>query len=165
MKRQIIFCLIIILILAGCNQGEYPNTPSTSVVEGYSPDPTPPDTLPDLINVLSGYDARARIGAAYKLGEFGDQAEMAIPALSKNLFYEGPYDVRKAAAWALGEIGPKAKSTVPLLITVLLTDSAHSSEAAAEALGKIGDDTAIPALVKGLDNEYIGICTTIPFLL
>lgn len=117
------------------------------------PPPTPPSTLPELIEVLSSDNAEARIGAARVLGAMGPDAEAAVPALTRNLYYHYVYDVRQAAARALGEIGPAAKPAVPVLIVVLLTDSTPAREAAAIALGKIQDSTAIPALARGLYDE------------
>jgi len=156
MKRYLRISLLALLLLMGCSQTVNPNTTPTTLMEEYPPAPTPPNSLPELINVLSGENHRARIGAAYKLGEMGIQAESAIPALSINLYYKDSFRVRQAAAWALGEIGPEAKSSAPILITVMLTDFAHTSAEAAGALGKIGDVSAIPALVQGLEHEYIG---------
>lgn len=131
---------------------------TTPAAETYNlPPPTPPNTLPELIKVLSGPNDEARIGAARVLGSMGPEAEAAVPALTKALYTEGPYDVRQAAAWALGEIGPAAKSAVPALIVVLLTDFVHARRAAALALGKIGDTAAIPSLAQSLKDEDSGV--------
>ena len=155
-KKQLIITLASLLFLFGCSQNDMPTPVPTEDMFEYSPAPTPPDTLPELIEVLSGYSAEARMGAAYKLGGMGTEAAPAIPALTMNLYYDGPYEVRQAAAWALGEIGPSARSAVPALIPVAIADFAHASAAAAEALGKIGDDSAVPALIIALDHEYDG---------
>jgi HEAT repeat protein len=80
-------------------------------------------------------------------------ATAAIPALTKNLYYQGPYNVRQAAAEALGEIGAPAKSAVPALAVMLLTDFVHARVAAAEALGRIHDRSAMPALAKALYDQ------------
>jgi HEAT repeat protein len=166
MKNKILLLAVIGLFLTGCAdamQRESQNvsvsspTPEISMNE-YSPAPTPPSTIPELIDVLTGdYGDEARIGAAYALGRMGEKATPAIPALTMNLFHEGPYEVRQRAAWALGEIGSNAQSSVPMLITVMFTDFVHVRREAAEALGKIGDVSAIPALVQALADEDDGV--------
>jgi hypothetical protein len=168
MNNKIIFVAIIGLLLSSCGgsaQSISTSTPSSTptpeiAVEEHPPPPTPPSTIPELIDVLMGdYGDEARIGAAYALGEMGEKATPAIPALIKNLFHDGPYEVRLQAAWALGEIGPNAQSSVPMLIAVMFKDFVHVRRAAAEALGKIGDVSTIPALVQALDDEhsFVGI--------
>ena len=138
----------------GCAMKPTPTpTASPAAETWHSPPPTPPASLPELIEVLSSYSAEARIGAARALGAMGPDAEAAVPALANNLYYEGAHEVRRAAAWALGEIGPAARPAVPLLIVVLLDDSVHAREAAAIALGKIQDPTAVPGLASSLDDQ------------
>jgi hypothetical protein len=150
--------LLLLVAAVGCTLGPTPEPTALPPGETWnSPSPTAPSTLPELIEVLSGYNAEARIGAARALGAMGPDAEAAVPALTKNLYYEGAYDVREAAAWALGEIGPAAKPAVPMLIVVLLADRVHVRREAAIALGKIGDHTAIPALARGLYDEDFGV--------
>jgi HEAT repeat protein len=83
----------------------------------------------------------------------GAEAEPAISALTENLYYDGPYRVRKAAATALGDIGEPSKPAVPVLIAVLLTDFVHVQCSAAWALGEIGDTSAIPALAIALQDD------------
>ncbi len=145
---------LLLVMAVGCTLGPTPVPTASPWAETWNvPPPTPPATLPELIAVLSGYNAEARIGAARALGAMGSDAEVAVPALTRNLYYNGAGDVREAAAWALGEIGPGAKSAVPVLIVVLLTDSMHARKEAAIALGKIGDPAAIPALASSLYDE------------
>ena len=80
-----------------------------------------------------------------------------MPALIANLDYSNS-EVRRYAAIALGEIGPNANQAVPSLEKELLTDtSVHPRRAAAEALAKIGDTSAIPTLVEVLDDSDIAI--------
>ncbi|MFT3893462.1 MAG: HEAT repeat domain-containing protein [Anaerolineales bacterium] len=160
MNNKSILLAISVLLLTGCtNTPQISPTPGSTVtpeifVERNYPPPTPPSTIPELIDVLLGdYGDEARIGAAYALGQMGEKATPAIPALTINLFHEGPYEVRLQAAKALGEIGPNAQSSVPMLIAVMFKDFVHVRAEAAEALGKIGDTTAIPALALALDDE------------
>lgn len=149
---------LLLVAAVGCTLGPTPVPTTLSPGETWnSPPPTPPSTLSELIAVLSGYGAEARIGAARALGAMGSGAETAVPALTRNLYYNGASDVRESAAWALGEIGPAAKPAVPTLIVVLLTDSVHARREAAIALGKIGDCVAIPALARGLYDEDFAV--------
>jgi hypothetical protein len=87
----------------------------------------------------------------------GPAAVEAVPALTQNLYYRND-EVSRYAAQALGKIGPGAKPAVPSLIALLLSDSfVHSRREAAEALGRIGDISAIPALAQGLNDEDKGV--------
>jgi HEAT repeat protein len=154
--RDICRCIVwtsFFVLFTGCNtemRSVPQTTPTAAIVEEMSdlPAPTPPSTVPELIVVLTGNNDVARIGAARTLGTMGKQSTAAVPALARNLYYKGPYEVRQAAAWALGEIGPAAKQSVPLLTVALLSDFVHVRRAAAEALGKIGDSSAVPALAQ-----------------
>ena len=164
MNNKFFLLATITFLLTGCGNASQLNpTPSSSAtpeiaVEGNYPPPTPPSTVPELIDVLLGdYGDEARIGAAYTLGGMGEKATPAIPALTINLFHDGPYEVRRQAAWALGEIGPNAQPSVPMLIAVMFNDFIHVRREAAEALGKIGDTSAIPALVQALKDEDDGV--------
>ncbi|GEM_PF-1565206 len=160
-KAFLILCGVwmpLVVITAGCTPGPTSMPTTSPQAETWnSPPPTPPSTLPELIAVLSGYGAEARIGAARALGAMGPPAEAAVPALTRNLYYNGTSEVRESAAWALGEIGPAAKPAVPMLIVVLLTDSVHARKAAAIALGKIKNSATIPALARGLYDEYFAV--------
>lgn len=151
------YCLVFLAILVSCTQSQpYLQTP-TPEIEQSSPRPPPPATLPELIEDLLGEDELAKLSATYRLAEMGSEAATAVPMLTKNLQDNYSYDVQKATAFALGEIGPEAKSSVPDLSLFMLTDFAHGGVAAAEALGKIGDKSAIPALVQALDHRYSGV--------
>jgi len=145
--------LLLSAVTVGCTLGPTPVPTASPLAETWNlPPPTPPSTLPELIAALSDSDIETRIVAAQALGAMGPDAETAVPALTRNLYYDVPH-VRTAAAWALGEIGPAAKPAVPVLIVVLLTGSDNAREAAAVALGKIQDSTAVPALASGLYDE------------
>lgn len=150
-------CVVFLLMLVGCDHLQPDFQTPTPVIEESSPLPTPPSTLPELIEDLSGGDELTKLSAIYKLAEMHTDAAPAVPMLIKNLQDKHYYDVQKAAAFALGEIGPDAKSSIPNLSSFMLTDFAHGGEAAAEALGKIGDKSAIPALVQALDHRYSGV--------
>lgn len=151
--------LVLCMFISGCRTTTPSTTPSMSVVElDNVPPPTPPSTLPELITVLSSQNAEARIGAANFLASMGSKAEVAVPALVQNLYYETNSDVRRAAVEALGAIGPNATPSVPALIVVLLADIVvQPRRQAAVALGQIGDISAIPALIHGLDDQDMGV--------
>jgi HEAT repeats/PBS lyase HEAT-like repeat len=117
--------------------------------------PTPPATLQELITVVSEGGGAARVTAARALGDMGLRAELAVPALIKNLHYEHT-EVRTAVADALGKIGPGAKPAVPALIGVLQNDeSIQVRRSVVEALKQIGDASAVPALASVLYEEDI----------
>jgi HEAT repeat protein len=118
-----------------------------------SPAPTPPSTLPELIEVLTSQNAEARIGAAHVLSDMGPEAKPAIAALIENLSYQESYEVRMAVAETLGSIGPEAKAAIPALTTVLLNDFVQVRRASAVALGQIGDVSTLPVLAKALYDK------------
>lgn len=118
-----------------------------------SPLPTAPSTIPELIASLSDPDYRVRLVATYALRNMGPAAEPAVPALIVTLS-DDVSDIREASADALGEIGPKAAPAVPALIEVLRSDEyVHARVSAADALGKIGDVSAVPALADILWDQ------------
>lgn len=154
-------CLLsaLILVLNGCTTNPTPEKTSQDMVENAA-DPTPADNLPELVANLSSEDPRVRFVSAYALEQYGKEAEIAIPALIDNLNYGGYSDVRRSAAVALGKLGPAAREGVPELMTVV--QDAQEAVAvrvdAIDALGKIGEESAVPALVTLLfddkDNKH-----------
>lgn len=157
-KSRVEFTLIMLSVgsfcCIGCNALSPTITPTvTAIYVENSTSPTLPSTLPELIQLLSSGNDEVRLNAANKIATMGPEARAAVPSLANNLHYDGPYEVRAAAAYALGEIGPDARPAVPDLIDVLATNFVHVRTAAAEALGKIGDRSAIPALVEALNDD------------
>ena len=76
--------------------------------------------------------------AAEALGKIGPPAEASASRLIELLKHRNAY-VRLNAAYALGAMGPTAKAAVPALTEELkIPEYIPASEAAAEALGKIG---------------------------
>lgn len=134
---------LIFLLIVGCQQ--------KNPVE-YSPRPTAPSTVPELIDSLSSGDDQASIVAAYALASMGAEAAPAVPALIDNLTYEGHTDVRESAAYALGKIGADASAAVPTLVSLMHdnSESVHVRSAAALAIGGIGEITAVPELINTL---------------
>ncbi len=134
--------------------------------------------IDDLIEKLKDPENEVRRNTAYRLGDIGDIS--AVPALIKALEDEDN-EIRAVAAWSLGENGDP--SAVPALIEALGDEDAEvklkSVEAilkvgkpavpalielleggkrrafAAKALGKIGDSSAVAALIMALeDNDW-----------
>jgi len=158
--KQGLVIVAMFLFMSGCGSTQLPNisaeraaTPTPDFSFERSTAPTPPATLPELIAALSSENAEIRIGAALVLGDMGPEAEAAVPALARNLYYQGSYEVRESAASSLGKIGPAAKPAVSLLEVALLADFVHVRRAAAIALGHIGDTAAIPALAQALNDK------------
>ncbi len=127
-----------------------------------SPEMAPPDcvptdaaprTLSELIQDLQEENYCVRRSAALALAEMGEEASSAVPELTRLLYSDGPWELRSAAAFALGEIGSASKPAVPVLIAALLGDFVHVQSAAADALGKIGDRSAVPALALALRTD------------
>jgi len=96
------------------------------------------DPIPDLIELLRSKRPRMRARAADALGQRGEPAAAAVPALTAAL---GDPDgrVRASAALALGNIGPAARGAVPKL-RALAKDRSADARASAE--------TALKALEK-----------------
>jgi len=142
---------VCIIVCTSCSRVPAEPTPTPPVET--SALPTPAATLPELINDLSSNDMGVRLVSIYTLEEYGDDAVIAIPLLRENLEVND-VDVREAAAYALGKLGSKAQKAVPDLIIVIQDDSSyHVRDTAIEALGLIGDSTAIPALATILFEE------------
>ena len=160
MYRHLAIRTLILLLFSSfctaCVNTHIETQEATEAIAEYSPLPTPPSTMPELISALHSDDSGVRLTAARALASMGIDAEPAIPALTENLYYDGPYRVRRAAALALGEIGEPSKPVVPVLITVLLTDFVRVQSSAAWALGEIGDTVAIPALASALQDDDVG---------
>jgi HEAT repeat protein len=97
--------------------------------------------VPALIEALKDGGEHVRSRAAEALGAIGD--DTAVPALIVALKDSDEY-VRKRATEALVKIG---KPAVPALIAALKNGNKH----VAEALGAIGDDAAVPALIVELN--------------
>ncbi len=116
------------------------------------PSPTPPTSVPELIEALE--DPRARLGAIGALGRLGAEAEAAVPALTEIL--TNPFstsEMRIGVAYALRDIGPAAAPAAPELVKMMQTDVARGARrTAAAALGGLGDTSVVPALVAELYN-------------
>jgi HEAT repeat protein len=95
-------------------------------------------------------DRRDRVAQMWK------QGEAAVPDLIKVLQGEEIYPyTRDMAIYSLGAIGAGARDAVPELIRILQDPNENDMMAysAVEALGSIGDETAIPALVDAMTSS------------
>jgi HEAT repeat protein len=80
-----------------------------------------------------------------------ERVELAVFAL-RDCLSDPVTAVRVGAAQALGQVGPAAAPAVPDLVRLLRDDDETVRCRAAEALGVIGDESAVPALAENLGN-------------
>ena len=142
--------------------------------------------VPYLINVLNDAESDISEDVAEALGNIGDEAALPaltyalhneddcvvaaahyaiakitgtpgdhIKALCDMMFTEND-QLSWEAAELLGDVAECASEAVPSLIELALGDY-HSSWAAVQALGRIGDTAAVPALKKVLKTRYTGM--------
>jgi HEAT repeat protein len=105
-----------------------------------------PGVLKALVGGLKDKSSGLREASAKALGILGPAAGKAAPALGAALSHRDAM-TRWRAAQALGAIGPKAKSAGSQLTQAMQKDVGRDIRgAAAEALGKLGDRAALPAL-------------------
>lgn len=108
------------------------------------------DTLSPLVDFLHGDDADLRMQAALALGEQGDAR--AIPALISAL-NDADVNVRYHAIEALGKL--RAAEAAELLTLIAEQRDFFLSFVAVEALGQIGDASITPRIVPLLDDEHL----------
>ena len=97
--------------------------------------------VPNLTKAFQGGQGADDHGIAYALGKIGPDAVAAEPALIAALG-NSDNSLALVSAWALGQIRPGsaelAAKTVPVLIAGLSAPLPQSRQAAAEALGSLG---------------------------
>jgi len=145
--------LLLTLLSSACASANQTTPPPEIIPADCESSPIAQRPLVDLINDLQRYDYCVRLSAARAIAAMGEEASSAVPALTANLYYDGPWEMRSSAAYALGQIGSESQPAVPVLIAALLADFVHVQSAAASALGRIGDRSAVPALALALQNE------------
>jgi len=114
------------------------------------------DAIPALIDCLQDANEDARWRAAKALGDIGDPSVIPLLAAALN---DDDYDVRKHARRALVGFG---KAAVAALIDVLCSSNRSVARwEAADGLGDIGDETAVPALINTLQDpdDYLAQLT------
>ncbi len=109
--------------------------------------------VPRLVELLRTADPGTRYLTAKALGQIGDEAEAAVPALLEALRGDDMF-LRAGATGALIKIGYPA---VPGLTVALFDDSNAVKRAACKALGRIGNPRAVPALTNALKDANAGV--------
>lgn len=109
--------------------------------------------VPRLIELLRAADPGTRYLTAKALGQIGDEAEAAVPALLEALRGDDMF-LRAGVTGALIKIGYPA---VPGLTAALFDDSNAVKRAACKALGKIGNPRATAALTNALQDANAGV--------
>ncbi|MYE77656.1 MAG: HEAT repeat domain-containing protein [Chloroflexi bacterium] len=109
--------------------------------------------VPTMIKLLREADPGTQYLAAKALGQIGDEAEAAVPALLEALRGDDMF-LRAGVTGALIKIDYPA---VPGLIAALFDDSNAVKRAACKALGKIGNPRAVPALTNALQDANAGV--------
>lgn len=114
--------------------------------------------VPALINALKDTNEHVRSLAAGSLGKLGDKS--AVPALIISL-KDKKEGVHWNASWALAQLAkPELKKDfphlVPALIQTLKDPIADARSNAANALGKLGDKSAVPELIQTLKDPIAG---------
>jgi RNA polymerase sigma-70 factor (ECF subfamily) len=117
--------------------------------------------MPQLLAALKHTDGGVRVNAAAALGRVGAfNSPETIAALIDLVKNDPEREARRSAAGALGNIGPKAKAAIPALRAALKGDGKGGWWVAAEALGRIGGEEVVPALVEGLASADEGVRST-----
>jgi HEAT repeat protein len=112
--------------------------------------------IPHLAVALQSEDVYVRAFAAWRLGNFREEARGAVPVLALALEQPDTYAVVSAA---LARIGPAAEEAVPALVSELESPAAGRRWRAARTLGRIGLGAAdaVPALTAALEDPNEGV--------
>ena len=100
-----------------------------------------------LIQVLHDTDAAVVTKAAFGLGQIGD--ERAIPALVRLVGHEN----REVQTMLINVLERLGTASVQPLIEVMTNESWQVREQAADILGQIGDQQALPVLIEALKDQ------------
>lgn len=109
--------------------------------------------VPHLTQLVEQSDPGTRFLAAKALGQIGDEAESAVPALLVALRADDMF-LRMAITGALINIGQPA---VPGLVKALFDRKAAVRRASAKALGKIGSKRAVKPLQVAVKDGDKGV--------
>ncbi len=107
-----------------------------------------PEAVPPLMSALASGSPQVRLGAADALGQIGEPARPALPALGRRL-QDSSVLVRVHVAEAIWEIHQDLAAALPVLIDALKNEDRDVRAHAAEAMGHIGPaaSAVIPVLV------------------
>lgn len=112
------------------------------------------DSVADILSLLNDPDELVRSAAAAALGQIGSAA--AVPALLE-LLQEDSSKVRQDAAIALGRLtSSQANPDVVAALAAALPSDIGAS--AAQALGQLGSEAAVPALATAMQSADIDRC-------
>ncbi len=114
------------------------------------------DDIPHLVVALQSEDVYVRAFAAWRLGNFREEARGAVPVLALALERPDTYVVVSAA---LARIGPAAEEAVPALVSELASLAEGRRWRAARTLGRIGPGAvaAVPALIEAMGDPNEGV--------
>jgi len=105
----------------------------------------PPAQPEEVIRDLESQDRRTRLEAALRLGDIGERAAGAVPALTRALSDPDPA-IRFQVVYALGRIGRKAEAAIPALRAIEEKDPSEDvRDAAARAIRRIQSPQPAPA--------------------
>lgn len=110
-------------------------------------------STPQLSKLVREADPGTRYLAAKALGQIGDEAEAAVPVLLDALRADDMF-LRAGVTGALIKIGYPA---VPGLTQALFDPSNAVKRAACKALGKIGSERSVQALIFSLRDSNAGV--------
>ena len=110
-------------------------------------------SVPQLTELVRHADPGTRFLASKALGQIGDEAESAVPTLLDALRDNDMY-LRAGITGALIKIG---YPSVPGLTQALFDQSNAVRRAACKALGKIGSERAVSALIYSLNDGNAGV--------
>lgn len=113
-----------------------------------------PDSVEPLIACLAHPGAHVRERSAHALGNIGDHAVVAAPALRQRLA-DDEQTVRSRAAWALGMIHDTDLSTLTDLISMAERGTAGDLAAALHAVGNIGRELDDPQPVRAYESRIL----------
>ena len=110
-------------------------------------------SVPYLADLVRESDPGTRYLAAKALGQIGDESEASVPTLLVAM-RDNDMFLRAGITGALINIGYPA---VPGLTKALFDGNKAVKRAAAKALGKIGSDRCVPALINSLGDADPGV--------
>ena len=148
LKKLSIYILAIFLVItsgSACTRGPIARIQTAGWYHSYGIESenqlTHPSSVPKLIKALDDSNDRVRIIAVRSLGEIGDSAKEACPALIKLLLNDSNDSVRLYVTTTLVKIGAEADEVESALLSALSNDKNQRVRMySAEAIDSIGID-------------------------